>query len=141
MDFMREIRELESQRNEIKVALDDVCSKFHRNAMEAIGLGLYVNNDYTVCGEARLLTQNANLVERVNMLGQRVSSLNDEFTDVDYRLNNLYHAKFEELRQQFTQNLLSTNNIERYEQDFRLALNDRRAGDFLEELQHMLLPR
>ena len=131
---MREIRLLEAQRQDIVIALDEACYQFQKNAQEAIRNGMHVNVDFTVSGVAQLLAQNTQLIEDVCRYGERTKSLTDKLTHVDSRLDELYRSKFEEIIGMYSQNPLFAADIEFYRQNFQVALNDRNAANFLENM-------
>ena len=131
---MREIRDLESQRRDIIIALDEACDSFRHYAAETIRHGLHVKADFTVAGDAQVLIQNAQLVRDTERYGIRTQSLIDELTDIDERLSELYHSKFDEIKKQYLQNPYLRDDFETYEQNFKVALNDRVAGNFLKNM-------
>jgi len=132
---MKEIRRLELQRSDVIIALDEAHYLFREYAEKAKGLGLHISSEMKVCGDAEFLVKYGDIVEDVERYGEKTLSLSNELTEIDYKLDELYRAKFEELKSKYAKNPLLNEKISIYEQHFKVALVDRTAGNFLERME------
>ena len=135
---MEEFRYLELQRSNVIIALNKTHYLFHKFALKAIGVGLYISAEMKVCGDAGILVKNNDIVKRVEEFGKKTLSLCDELANIDKRLDELYRAKFEELKSKYAENPFLRQEIPFYEQYFAISLSGRFAGDLLERMEMRL---